>query len=120
MNCRRDASGAGSTARCGLLHAALRLQDGGARGADHLHAQDAPRRRHWVHGRGRPAHTRRAPGQCDSASGRSLECRGGEGVKKKLVWIVLIGLLVGSAVYEFALKPPVEPNPREGRGGGEG
>mgnify|MGYP001208783972 CR=1 FL=1 len=29
-------------------------------------------------------------------------------MKKKLVWIGLIGLLVGSAVYEFALKPPAE------------
>jgi F-type H+-transporting ATPase subunit a len=32
-------------------------------------------------------------------------------MKKKLVWIGLIGLLIGSAVYEFALKPPTEPHP---------
>lgn len=30
-------------------------------------------------------------------------------MKKKLVWIALIGLLIGSAVYEHALKP-VDPN----------
>ena len=32
-------------------------------------------------------------------------------MKKKLVWTVLIGLIVGSAVYEFALKPDTPPAP---------
>jgi F-type H+-transporting ATPase subunit a len=35
-------------------------------------------------------------------------------MKKKLVWIGLIGLLVGSAVYEFAIKAPVESQPLAG------
>ena len=32
-------------------------------------------------------------------------------MKKKLVWIVLIGLFVGSAVYEFGIKPPADGPP---------